>query len=142
MYSDFLTFRLDQTSALLIERANAVYRERWDLDVRALRVLRIICATPGIAPKAVSQLALIEKTLLSKTLGELESRGLIRRGKHAADRRSVTLRVTPEGSKVANASEKAGSKLESELAAVLTDQERKMLDQLLAKLAQSLSDGA
>ncbi|MCP3718273.1 MULTISPECIES: MarR family winged helix-turn-helix transcriptional regulator [unclassified Paraburkholderia] len=141
MYSDFLTFRLDQTSALLMDRANAVYRERWDLDVRAMRVLRIIRAEPGITPKAVSQRALIEKTLLSKTLGELESRGLIGRGTHAQDRRSVVLRVTPEGTKVANASEKAGSKLEAELAAVLTDHERKTLDQLLAKLAQSLIDG-
>ncbi|HKR46234.1 MAG TPA: helix-turn-helix domain-containing protein [Paraburkholderia sp.] len=69
MYSDFLTFRLDQTSALLMDRANAVYRERWDLDVRAMRVLRIIRAEPGITPKAVSQRALVEKTLLSKTLG-------------------------------------------------------------------------
>ena len=124
-----------------MERANAVYRARWDLDVRALRVLRIIRAEPGITPKAVSQLALIEKTLLSKTLGELESRGLIRRGKRTADRRSVTLHVTSEGAKVANASERAGSKLESELAAVLTDQERQTLDQLLDKLAQSLTDG-
>jgi len=89
----------------------------------------------------VSQRALIDKTLLSKTLGELESRGLIRRGKHAADRRSVALRATSEGSKVASAADKAGSKLESELAAVLTDQERKTLDQLLARLAQRLTDG-
>ena len=44
-----------------MERANAVYRERWDLDVRAMRVLRIIRAEPGITPKAVSQRALIEK---------------------------------------------------------------------------------
>lgn len=138
MYSDFLTFRLDQTSALLIERANAVYRERWDLDVRAMRVLRIIRSEPGITPKAVSQLALIEKTLLSKTLAELESRGLIARGAHTADRRSVALRVTSEGTKVATASEKVGSKLESELAAVLTERERETLGQLLAKLAQSL----
>ncbi|QGZ66532.1 MarR family winged helix-turn-helix transcriptional regulator [Paraburkholderia acidisoli] len=138
MYSDFLTFRLDQTSALLIERANAVYRERWDLDVRAMRVLRIVRSEPGITPKAVSQLALIEKTLLSKTLAELETRGLIARGAHVADRRSVALRVTPEGAKVATASEKVGSKLESELAAVLTERERETLGQLLAKLAQSL----
>lgn len=139
MYSDFLTFRLDQTSALLIERASAAYRERWDLDVRAVRVLRIIRAEPGITPKAVSQLALIEKTLLSKTLAELESRGLIGRSAHSADGRSVALRVTPEGVKVASASEKMGAKLEAELAAALTERERDTLRHLLAKLAQSLA---
>lgn len=139
LYSDFLTFKLDQTSALLIERANAVYRERWDLDVRAMRVLRIIRAEPGITPKALSQLAMIEKTLLSKTLAELESRGLIGRGAHATDKRSVALRVTLEGVKVASASEKVGAKLEAELAAALTEDERETLGNLLARLAQSLT---
>jgi len=141
-YSDFLTFRLDLTSALLSERANAVYRERWGLDVRALRVLRIVCAEPGVTPKAVSQRALIEKTLLSKTLAELESRGLIGRDTHADDRRSVALHGTPQGQKVAKASAKAGAALEAELAVALTDAERKTLDRLLGKLADSLLDGA
>lgn len=139
LYSDFLTFKLDQASALLIERANAVYRERWDLDVRAMRVLRIIRAEPGITPKTLSQLAMIEKTLLSKTLAELESRGLTGRCAHATDKRSVALRLTPEGVKVASASEKVGAKLEAELAAALTAHERETLGNLLAKLAQSLT---
>jgi len=57
LYSDFLTFRLELTSALLINRANLVYRERWNLDVRALRVLRLVCAEPDITPKSISQRA-------------------------------------------------------------------------------------
>jgi hypothetical protein len=36
LYADFLTFRLDLTRALLINRANVVYRERWNLDARAV----------------------------------------------------------------------------------------------------------
>lgn len=141
-YADFLTFRLDLTSALLCERANAVYRERWGLDVRALRVLRIVCGEPGITPKAVSQQALIEKTLLSKTLAELESRGLIGRGTHREDRRSVAIRATPEGVKVARDSAQAGAELEAELAVALTVTERRTLDRLLEKLSSSLLDGA
>jgi DNA-binding MarR family transcriptional regulator len=141
-YADFLTFRLDLTSALLSERANAVYRERWGLDVRALRVLRIVCAEPGITPKAVSQRALIEKTLLSKMLAELESRGLTGRDAHQQDRRSVALRATPEGMKVARASAKVGAELEAALAEALTETERRTLDRLLEKLSNSLLDDA
>ncbi|WP_245005024.1 MarR family winged helix-turn-helix transcriptional regulator [Paraburkholderia sacchari] len=142
LYSGFLTFRLDLASALLSERANAVYRERWGLDVRALRVLRLVCTEAGITPKAVSQRALIEKTLLSKTLAELEARGLIVRDTHAQDRRSVALSGTPEGVKVARASAKAGAALEAETSAALTLGERKTLDRLLEKLSDSLLGSA
>ena len=142
LYSGFLTFRLDLASALLSERANAVYHERWGLDVRALRVLRLDCAEAGITPKAVSQRALIEKTLLSKTLAELETRGLIGRDTHAQDRRSIALSGTPEGVKVAQASAKLGATLEADLSAALTLGERKTLDRLLKKLSDSLLDSA
>ncbi|MFT4069976.1 MarR family winged helix-turn-helix transcriptional regulator [Paraburkholderia sp.] len=138
MYSDFLTFRLDLTSALLINRANVVYRERWNLDVRALRVLRLVCAEPDITPKAVSQRALIEKTLLSKVLAELETRGLLSRHAHSSDRRSVALRATAHGLEVAQASEALGSLLEVELAKALSASERKTLEHLLGKLSNSL----
>ncbi|HKU00098.1 MAG TPA: MarR family winged helix-turn-helix transcriptional regulator [Paraburkholderia sp.] len=142
LYSGFLTFRLDLASALLSERANAVYRERWGLDVRALRVLRLVCAETGITPKAVSQRAVIEKTLLSKTLAELEARGLIGRDTHEQDRRSVALSGTPEGVKVAQAAAKAGAALEADLSAALTPGERKTLDRLLEKLSDSLLESA
>ncbi|CAN0620798.1 MarR family transcriptional regulator [Burkholderia multivorans] len=138
MYSDFLTFRLDLASALLINRANVVYREHWNLDVRALRVLRLVCAEPDITPKQVSQRALIEKTLLSKVLAELESRGLIGRSTHPSDRRSVALRATAEGLKVARASEALGAALEVELVKELTANERKTLERLLDKLSNDL----
>jgi len=142
LYSGFLTFRLDLASALLSERANAVYRERWGLDVRALRVLRLVCTETGITPKAISQRALIEKTLLSKTLAELEARGLIGRDTHAQDRRSVALSGTPEGVKVAQASAKVGAALETDLSAALTPSERKTLERLLEKLSDSLLESA
>lgn len=138
----FLTFRLDLASVLLSTRANEIYRERWSLDVRALRVLRLICSEAGITPTRVSQRSLVEKTLLSKTLAELEARGLIARETHARDRRSVTLRGTPEGIEVAQSSAQVGEALEETLVAALTASERKTLDRLLEKLSASLIDNA
>lgn len=141
LYSDFLTFRLDLTSALLIERANAVYRERWSLDVRALRVLRLVCAEPDITPKKVSQRTLVEKTLLSKVLAALQTRGLISRSMHPSDCRSIALRATPDGLEIAQASEALGLALERDLVKVLTASERKTLEQLLQKLSNNLLNG-
>lgn len=140
LYSNFLTFRLDLASELLISRANSVYRDRWNLDVRALRVLRLVCADPDITPKELSQRALIEKTLLSKVLSDLEARDLIRRDRHVEDRRSITLRATGYGLKVAQDSEALGKELEGQLVKALTAIERKSLEKLLDKLSRSLLD--
>jgi DNA-binding MarR family transcriptional regulator len=136
--SDYLTFRLDLASSLLVAQANVIYGAQWDLDVRTLRVLRLVCAEPDITPKAVSQRALIEKTLLSKVLGQLCARGLLVRTTHPADRRSIALRATPEGVSVAKASGKLGEKIEKKLLAVLTAHERQTLNGLLTTLTASL----
>ncbi|HKR46748.1 MAG TPA: MarR family transcriptional regulator, partial [Paraburkholderia sp.] len=121
-------------------RANAIYRGRWDLDVRALRVLRLIASCPGVAPKVIAQRAFIEKTLLSKILGLLESRRLITRRTHPVDRRSVALEATPDGRDIAETSAKVGVVLESELMAALTETQRNTLDNILAVLMDSLLD--
>jgi DNA-binding MarR family transcriptional regulator len=138
MYSDFLNFKLDMSSALLMERANDVYLQHWDLDVRGLRVLRLIQASPDITPKEVSSRAFLEKTLLSKTLALLESRDLISRSPHPVDRRSVGLRTTPAGSQIADDSSVVGSELEDQLVSALSAKERVALDGLLSKLMESL----
>ncbi|MEJ5903329.1 MarR family transcriptional regulator [Pseudomonas kermanshahensis] len=138
MYSDFLNFKLDMASALLMERANAVYRQHWDLDVRGLRVLRLIRAHPDVTPKDVSTLAMLEKTLLSKTLALLESRGLISRHPHPVDRRSVGLRATAAGTQIADNSSVVGAELEDQLVRALSIKERQVLDGLLSKLVDSL----
>lgn len=138
MYSDFLNFKLDMASALLMERANAVYRQHWDLDVRGLRVLRLIQAHPDVTPKDVSTLAMLEKTLLSKTLALLESRGLISRHPHPVDRRSVGLRTTAAGTQIADDSSIIGAELEDQLVRALSLKERQALDGLLSKLVDSL----
>ncbi|WP_277962743.1 MarR family winged helix-turn-helix transcriptional regulator [Pseudomonas sp. RIT-To-2] len=138
MYSDFLNFKLDMASALLMEQADAVYRQHWDLDVRGLRVLRLIQAYPDITPKEVSARALLEKTLLSKTLSLLESRELISRHAHPVDRRSVGLRTTAMGAQVADDSSTVGAELEDRLVGALSQQERETLDALISKLVCSL----
>jgi DNA-binding MarR family transcriptional regulator len=138
MYSDFLNFKLDMASALLMERANVVYRDHWDLDVRGLRVLRLVQACPDITPKEVSTRAMLEKTLLSKTLSLLESRKLISRHTHPVDRRSVGLRATALGTQVAEDSSIVGAELEDQLVSALSRSEREALDSMLTKLMDSL----
>lgn len=133
-YSRYLTFRLDLASAALIGRANDVYKSAFGLDVRTLRVLRLICEMPGVTASEIAARTMIEKTLLSKLLPVLFDGGLATREAREADRRSFALLPTEEGRRVATASEALGRNLEARMTASLDAAERDMLDRLLDKL--------
>ena len=131
----FLTFKLDLIKADMISRADAAYEALCGLDVRKLRVLRIICVEPGVTASSVSRQSLIEKTLLSKLLAELIQRKLVRRTVHPDDARHFQLWPTPAGLRVRDQAHELGRKLEDEmLSPLLTRDERKTLGHLVDKL--------
>ncbi len=84
---------------------------------------RQLCATLGIlAPNLVAMVSALEK------------RDLIARLPHPLDGRAVGLNPTLNGKKMMQTAEKTAAKLEQDIAARLTDAERKTLLQLLKKI--------
>jgi DNA-binding MarR family transcriptional regulator len=137
-FSSYLTFKFDLIKTELIRRANIVYRRELGLDVRALRVLRVICDVPGITSTEVIVFTLIEKTLLSKVVAELIERNLIRRTIHPEDARRTQLWPTPSGSRTRATSDTLGLALEKDMLSVLAPSERIDLNRIVDKLANSL----
>ena len=70
------------------------------MRVRELRVLRLIHALPGVAASELGQRLVLEKTLMSKYLADLEQRGLIQRSLDPQDNRVHRLFLTPAGQEV------------------------------------------
>jgi len=130
----FLTFKLDLIKTEMIRRANGVYRPACGLDVRSLRVLRIVCDTPGITTTALKEQTLIEKTLLSKLLSDLIDRKLVRRTIHPDDARHFQLWATAAGEKTRVASDELGQSLETEMLSMLSQEERDELNRIVDKL--------
>ncbi|MFP3553298.1 MarR family winged helix-turn-helix transcriptional regulator [Paraburkholderia sp. SIMBA_049] len=130
----FLTFKLDLIKTEMIRRANGVYRPACGLDVRSLRVLRIVCDTPGITTTALKEQTLIEKTLLSKLLSDLIDRKLVRRTIHPDDARHFQLWATAAGEKTRVASDELGQSLEAEMLSMLSQDERDELNRIVDKL--------
>lgn len=131
----FLTFKLDLIKTDMISRADSAYEALCGLDVRRLRVLRLICVSPGVTASSVSRQSLIEKTLLSKLLAELIRRKLVRRTVHPDDARHFQLWPTPAGLRARDQAHELGEKLEDEmLSPLLTRDERKTLGHLVDKL--------
>jgi MarR family transcriptional regulator, temperature-dependent positive regulator of motility len=132
--SYFLTFKLDLIKSEMISRANAAYRPAVGLDVRSLRVLRIICDAPGITATTLKELTLIEKTLLSKLVADLIERKLVRRSIHPDDARHFQLWPTAAGKRTRASSDELGHTLETEILSVLSADERGQLNRIVDKL--------
>jgi MarR family transcriptional regulator, temperature-dependent positive regulator of motility len=132
--SYFLTFKLDLIKSQMISRANSAYRSAVGLDVRSLRVLRVICSMAGITATELKEETLIEKTLLSKLVADLIERKLVRRSIHPDDARHVQLWPTPTGKRLRTTSDEFGKSLETEMLSTLSAAERAELNRIVDKL--------
>lgn len=134
----YLTYKLDLVKTILMKVGNAHYKKALDLGVRELRVLRLVHDFPGITATDLGSRLVLDKTLLSKNISYLESRGLISRCANAQDNRQQCLTLTDEGMRVWYEGERIGRGLEAELFADFSDEEwtrlHSVLDQLLVSV--------
>lgn len=133
----YLTFKLDLIKSEMISRANAEYRPAFGLDVRSLRVLRVICDAPGITASALKGQTLIEKTLLSKLIADLIQRKLVRRSIHPDDARHFQLSPTAAGKRLRVSSDELGQSMETEMLSMLSAEERGQLNSIVDKLVDA-----
>jgi MarR family transcriptional regulator, temperature-dependent positive regulator of motility len=141
-FATYLTFKLDLIKTEMISRANAVYKPACGLDVRSLRVLRIICDAPGVTATVVKEQTLIEKTLLSKLMADLIERKLVRRTIHPGDARHFQLWPTAAGKRTRATSDEIGRTLEAQMLSVLDADEHAALDRIVNKLVESFRSSA
>lgn len=141
-FSSFLTFRLDLLKTEMIRNANLVYRREFDLDVRALRVLRAICDAPGATATKLRESTLIEKTLLSKMLADLVDRKLVRRRIHPDDARHYQLWPTSSGERTRRLSDAVGDSMEQRMLSTLSDAEKREFRRIIDKLVAELRHAA
>ncbi|OLL29017.1 MarR family transcriptional regulator [Burkholderia sp. SRS-W-2-2016] len=118
----------------MISRANASYRAAVGLDVRSLRVLRVICHAEGITATELKEQTLIEKTLLSKLVADLIERKLVRRSIHPDDARHFQLWSTAAGKRLRTTADQFGQSLETEMLSMLSADERSELNRIVDKL--------
>ena len=127
----YLTYKLDLLKTIATRAADPYYVEAADLRVRELRVLRLIHDFPGIVASQLRHKVELDKTLLSKNLALLESRGLIARTPDRRDNRLQCLSLTEEGMRVWQLCEQIGRRLEGQMFADLGEAEWETLHVLL-----------
>ncbi|WP_302961370.1 MarR family winged helix-turn-helix transcriptional regulator [uncultured Adlercreutzia sp.] len=105
------------------------------------RVLRALALVPEISQKDLTVLLDMRQQSLAELLAKLEAKGLVEREQDTEDRRRQIVRLTDEGRAAADEMEPDESG-QSELALFncLTDEEKKQLDALLARVTDTLEE--
>jgi DNA-binding MarR family transcriptional regulator len=108
--------------------------EKFQLRAVDFTVLSLLKANPNITQKRLSKAVNVSPPNLAILLDRLETRGLVMRQRNPLDKRSQTLVLTAEGSKLCTKAEKTVTELELEATSMLSDEERARLVQLLQKI--------
>ena len=134
----YLTYKLDLIRTLATKAADQHYAKAVGLRIRELRVLRLIHQAPGIAATELGHKLVLDKTLISKHVAELERRGLLQRQVDPNDSRIHSLRLTDEGQRVWTMCERIGRELEHEMFDALDNKAWKQLHTLLDLASESV----
>jgi DNA-binding MarR family transcriptional regulator len=129
--------RLDQLSRFWID---AVF-EKHSLDTGEFDVLaslQRIGAPYALRPTELYRSLMITSGGLTDRLNRLTKKGLVRRVADPADRRSLIVALTPVGLRTIRAAYEEDMRVEAELLAPLTPDERTSLAALLAKILVEL----
>jgi DNA-binding MarR family transcriptional regulator len=135
---NWIGYRFSLISARLGEFVAGMYSSRHDLTVPAWRSLAVIARYQPLTAKQLGTLTSSDAFKVARSIELLVRRGLIHRDVDKADRRRANLRLTSEGRKIYKDIEKFAVRVETELTATLSANEREMLGQVLDKLDQQL----
>ena len=100
-------------------------------------VLSLVHHNPGITSRQVCATLGILPPNLVAMIGELEQRGLLRRERHKADGRAMSLYLTEQTLGMIGAAHDTAQQLEIDATSNLTSAERQRLIQLLQKVYRS-----
>ena len=108
--------------------------KKFELRAVDFSVLSLLGANPNITQKRLSIAVNVSPPNLATLLDRLEERGLLVRQRNPLDKRSQTLVLTNEGTKLCAKAEKTVTELEQEATSMLSDGERTELVKLLQKI--------
>lgn len=133
---EVLGYHVAQARVVTMDTFDRHIGQRFGLRKVEYSLLLLLLANGPLSPKRLGQTLALSAPNLTLLLDRLQDRGLIRRERSEADRRSHNIVLTDAGRQMAADSASAAGPMEAELDARLTRAERLMLIELLTKVAQ------
>jgi DNA-binding MarR family transcriptional regulator len=134
MLARSLTYNLSSIVEDGIGKADHLFTARFGWNVRELRVLRLVRASPGVTFTALAAATKFERSLTSRILSKLIRSGLVTRSNSKDDARVFTLRVTARGEALCAKADPLTQELEALMLAPLSAPEREALLVMVERL--------
>jgi DNA-binding MarR family transcriptional regulator len=136
----FLPYRLSILSNTVSNAIAREYRDLFGLSIPEWRMMAVLGRFGSLSASGVCGRTAMDKVTVSRAATRLIEQKLIKRETDSNDRRRSILKLTARGAHTHQKIVPIAHGRESELAAVLTEKERRSLDTLLAKLQQRASE--
>jgi DNA-binding MarR family transcriptional regulator len=133
----FLPYRLSILSNRVSQAIAREYTERFNLSMTEWRVIAVLARFngDGMSAREVADRTAMDKVAVSRALVRLTASGRVSRATHGGDKRRSVLRLTAKGWKIHDTVAPRARAHERELLGHLSAEEKKMLTQILDKLA-------
>jgi DNA-binding MarR family transcriptional regulator len=133
----FLPYRLSILSNRVSQAIAREYTERFSLSMTEWRVMAVLARFNGesMSAREVAERTAMDKVAVSRALARLTSAGRVSRATHGGDKRRSVLRLTAKGWKIHDTVAPRARAHERELLGHLTADEKRVLTQILDKLA-------
>lgn len=130
----FIPYRLSVAANAVSRRISESYRRRFGLKIAEWRVIAILAEHDKMTPQDIGNTGELDKITVSRAAGALIARGLVGQRRNPGDGRSHFLELTAEGRSLYEEIAPAALRLEQELLASFSKEERGLLETLLRRI--------
>ena len=134
---NFLPYRLSIVSNRVSQAIAREYQDRFNLSMTEWRVMAVLArfSGEGLSAREVAERTAMDKVAVSRALARLTSAGRVSRATHNGDKRKSVLRLTAKGWKIHDTVAPLARRHERTMMSRLNAEERRVLGQILDKLA-------
>lgn len=130
----YLPYRLSVITNTVSRALARFYQREFGISVGEWRVLAVLARFGPLTSSGVVQRTAMDKVQVSRAVSRAAQRGLVERSVDAGDRRRTVLQLTRAGREVHRRVAPHALALQRHLLSVLSGEERRALDGILAKL--------
>ncbi len=134
----YIPYRFDvviRRSALLLA---AQYRSL-DITRPQFHVLAFVATFPGISPKGIITMTIMDKSRVTRAIDGLAAKKLLVREACSEDKRATLLRLTSEGARIYEKIAAMACNVQRRFCTSLSEAEQSVLDRVLVKLDGALT---
>ena len=132
----FLPYRLSVLSNRVSDAIARQYSDRFGLSIPEWRAMAVLGGTPGLSAREVAERTAMDKVQVSRAIDSLVRARRVARAADATDGRIQRLSLTAKGRAIYDEVVPLALHLEGVFLSALKPEERRVLDDLLAKLAR------